>query len=577
MAQAKIEFAISSWWGRSISATNDGAGPNAIEGKSDFTFRKITTDWMNLVDNPYPNLRWTIYYEKEAGANPTATEIAADLTYINDNYVNQPSFLKVNGRPVIFVYGEGSDTCPMVDRWLQARAQSGVNFYIVLKLFSGYTNCASQPDSWHEYAPANRSGNYSTYSSFISPGFWKIGSSVQLTRNLTEFDAAAATMAAANTKWKLVQTWNEWGEGTSVEPGVQVQQTTSGTASLATNGAPFEDKYIQVLSQRLPALQAGTGANGAQVATPTPVPTQAKTATPVPTQIKTNTPVPTAVTTATPTSVPTVFIILMENHNWNQIKGSASAPYINSLLTQGAHAEAYFNPPGLHPSEPNYLWLEAGTNFGITNDNNPSSNHQSSTQHLTTLLGAANISWKSYQEDIAGNVCPLTNTGLYAPKHNPMVFFDDVTGVNNPLSANCIAHVRPYTELPTDLTGGKVANYNFITPNLCNDMHDSSGCATTDSVKNGDNWLKQAIPSILASNAYKNGGIVFITWDEGEGGDGPIGMIVLSSNAKIGYSNTIRYIHSSTLRTLQELFGVQPLLGDAAKSSCKVRNVELWV
>src|SRR5438552_5244444 len=72
---------------------------------------------------------------------------------------------------------------------------------------------------------------------------------------------------------------------------------------------------------------------------------------------------------ALPISAPTVFLIVMENHNWNQINGSASAPYINSLLTQGAHAEAYYNPPGLHPSEPNYLWLEAGTNFGITNDN----------------------------------------------------------------------------------------------------------------------------------------------------------------------------------------------------------------
>ena len=62
----------------------------------------------------------------------------------------------------------------------------------------------------------------------------------------------------------------------------------------------------------------------------------------------------------------------------------------------------------------------------------------------------------------------------------------------------------------------------------------------------------------------KNGGTVFITWDEGEGGDGPIGMIVLSPDAKgAGYSNTIHYTHSSTLRTLQEIFGVTPLLGGA--------------
>jgi hypothetical protein len=72
------------------------------------------------------------------------------------------------------------------------------------------------------------------------------------------------------------------------------------------------------------------------------------------------------------------------------------------------------------------------------------------------------------------------------------------------------------------------------------------------------------LPPILNSQAYKDGGIIFITWDEGEGGDGPIGMIVLSPDAKgAGYSNSIHYTHSSTLRTLQEIFGVTPLLGGA--------------
>jgi len=266
----------------------------------------------------------------------------------------------------------------------------------------------------------------------------------------------------------------------------------------------------------------------------------------------------------TPAQPTTVFLIVMENHNWSQIKGNKTAPYINSLLTQGAHAEAYYNPPGLHPSEPNYLWLEAGTNFGVTNDQAPAVNHQASTAHLTAFLNLAGIPWKSYQEDIVGNVCPLVNQGLYAVRHNPLVYFDDLTGGNNPLSATCIAHQRPYTELASDLITGMVARYNYIIPNLCNDMHNSSGCATNNAVKNGDDWLKQAIPPILASSAYKNGGIIFITWDEGANSDGPLGMIVLSPYAKIGYSNTIHYTHGSTLRTLQELFGVKPLLGDAA-------------
>src|SRR5689334_15094241 len=152
--------------------------------------------------------------------------------------------------------------------------------------------------------------------------------------------------------------------------------------------------------------------------------------------------------TSTPTSTQTtVFLIVMENHNWSQIKGSKSAPYINSLLSQGAYAEAYYNPPGLHPSEPNYLWLEAGTNFGVKDDKTPDVNHQASTKHLTTMLDAANITWRSYQEDIAGDACPLENKDLYAPKHNPMIFFDDVTNKNDPNSDYCISHVRPFIDL----------------------------------------------------------------------------------------------------------------------------------
>jgi hypothetical protein len=77
------------------------------------------------------------------------------------------------------------------------------------------------------------------------------------------------------------------------------------------------------------------------------------------------------------------------------------------------------------------------------------------------------------------------------------------------------------------------------------------------------------MPAILNSQAYKNGGALFITWDEGESGsDGPIGLIVLSPYAKgNGYSNTIHYTHSSMLRTLQEIFGVSPYLGDAANAT----------
>jgi hypothetical protein len=267
--------------------------------------------------------------------------------------------------------------------------------------------------------------------------------------------------------------------------------------------------------------------------------------------------------------VQSVFVILLENHNWADFKGSADAPFINgTLLPLASHCEQYFNPPGLHPSEPNYLWLEAGTNFGIFDDNDPAINHQNTTNHLAAQLSRAGISWKAYLEDIAGDVVPLTEINGYATKHNPFVFFDDVTGTNNPYDAFGLAHNRPYSELSSDLTNNSVARYNFITPNLCNDGHNSC-LPQYNPVRQTDDWLASEVPKILTSAAYSNNGAIFITGDEGEGGcDGPIGMIVLSPLARgAGYGNGIPYTHSSFLRTMQEIFNVSPWLGDAANAA----------
>jgi phosphatidylinositol-3-phosphatase len=257
-----------------------------------------------------------------------------------------------------------------------------------------------------------------------------------------------------------------------------------------------------------------------------------------------------------------VFIILMENHNWSSIRGSANAPFINNtLLPLASYCEQYYNPPHLHPSEPNYLWLEAGTNFGILNDNPPANNHQSTTNHLVTQLNNAGISWKTYQENITGATCPTTDAPPYYVKHNPFAFFDDV------VSGNCTSVMRPFTELAGDIANHTLAHYNFITPNICNDMHNS--CAPTNNpVKQGDNWLAANLPVILNSAAYQNNGLIMITFDEGTGtSDGPIAMIVLSPFAKGGgYHNSIHYTHSSTLRTLQKIFDVRPLLGGAANA-----------
>src|SRR5277367_1060731 len=109
--------------------------------------------------------------------------------------------------------------------------------------------------------------------------------------------------------------------------------------------------------------------------------------------------------------IKTVWVIVMENQDWVSIRGSKSAPYINeTLLPQASYADQYYNPPRVHPSLPNYLWMEAGTSFGIADDRSPLINSQSTTQHLVTLLKNApngGISWRTYQENISGKDCPL--------------------------------------------------------------------------------------------------------------------------------------------------------------------------
>jgi len=277
-------------------------------------------------------------------------------------------------------------------------------------------------------------------------------------------------------------------------------------------------------------------------------------------------------------AIKTVFVIVMENHSWSTIKASSSAKYINdTLLKDGAHAEHYSTPPGNHPSEPNYIWLEAGDNLGITTDDDPATNHQpATTDHLTAQLDKAGISWKSYVENIDAGACPLASNGLYGAKHTPQLFFDDVTDKNSEKSQKCIDHIRPYGELTGDLNSNKVARYNFITPNLCNDMHGEvlgTTCQAlfSDTIKLGDKWLSTEIPKIQSSQAYKDGGVIFVVWDEGdeslgsEAEDGPIPFFVLSPLAKKGYSAPTEFTHSSMLRTVETIFGV-PFLRDANKA-----------
>ena len=253
-----------------------------------------------------------------------------------------------------------------------------------------------------------------------------------------------------------------------------------------------------------------------------------------------------------------VFTVVMENHSRSDILGAKDAPFINSLAAQNAVAAGYVDN-FVHPSEPNYIWMVSGQNFGILDDAAPIDHHISSRSHIADQLEMQGVSWKAYMESM-GAPCGLTSNYPYEPKHDPFVYFDDVNGWDGKTfqpSPRCNAHVVDYTELDRDLAAGTVPKYVFITPNMKDDMHDGS-------VAQGDAWLAQELPKILASDAFNHGGVVFLTWDEGNNQADDPPMIVISPNAKRGLVSQTTFNASSYLKTVQKMMGLEMLPCDTA-------------
>jgi len=263
----------------------------------------------------------------------------------------------------------------------------------------------------------------------------------------------------------------------------------------------------------------------------------------------------------------TVFFVLMARQPWSAIEGSASAPYVNgTLLHAGAHATAYYAAPAQDAlSLPNVLWLEAGQDFGFTRNVAPPGNTSATKNHLVDQLEAAGVTWKAYVQGATAGQCPIADNPPMRTWHVPFVYFDDVVG--NPASTaakRCVQHVVPIADLAADLASGAAPRYAFVVPDFCHDMHDD--CNTGDRIRQGDDWLAAAVPPILASKTYAAGGAVLVAWDYTDTGYLPIGMIALSPKARAGYASPTKHTTSSTLRTLQRIFGTSPYLGDAANA-----------
>jgi hypothetical protein len=302
---------------------------------------------------------------------------------------------------------------------------------------------------------------------------------------------------------------------------------------------------------------SGTSAKLAHPSAPTPTtsaPTTRAHTTPARTTRAHATPVPTTPARTTPTvaepcrgSPPParwsrVVWIVMENRGLDQVEGSPEAPYLNRLGGECGLATDY--SAVAHPSLPNYIALTSGSTQGIADDAGPDV-HPLAAPSIFGLLGSG---WRALEESMPAP-CDRESAGEYAVKHNPAAYY-------TALASRCATQDVPLTD-PPDLS----APFTFVTPNLCDDMHDCSTAA-------GDAWLAREVPEILASPEYRSGGTaLFVTWDENDAGGTLVPLYVVAPSVPPGERVVSPVDHYSLLRTTEEMLGLAPLLGRAATAA----------
>lgn len=312
------------------------------------------------------------------------------------------------------------------------------------------------------------------------------------------------------------------------------------------------------------------------------------------------------------------FVIMMENHGYQQILGNANAPFISRYARRANLATNYFAVG--HPSLTNYLEIVGGSNFGVTSDNYPNWHHGPNNPNLVNpivgtgmdvatpadtapsnvaipsayytaasigdQLAASGMHWKSYQEDLPATGADKVNYSdgvfsnldttvdqskiqkLYAVKHNPFAYFDSVQRGDNP--NNTLANVVGFDGLDglyADLRAGTLPQLSLIAPNQCHDMHGAAGGSAfcTDeaaTIRIGDESLEKLIVAIKNSRAWHEGNnALFVVWDENDYSATPnqVVMIVDSNFGVKGTQSNKPYSHFSLLKTLEASFGLRCL------------------
>ena len=230
-----------------------------------------------------------------------------------------------------------------------------------------------------------------------------------------------------------------------------------------------------------------------------------------------------------------VFVIVLENASSQQ---ALQQPYISSLADRYSVATNYHDLG--EPSLPNYLAMTSGSTWGITDNEF----HSLPATGIGNQLTRARVSWKAYMEGFTGDC--FDSPYPYALKHNPFPYY----------GGECPPNVVPMTDLVTDLNG-HTPWLSWITPGLCNDGHDCG-------VRTADRWLSRVVPQITSSAAWRKDGVLFITWDESDTGDGQVALLVAAP--KMRGEITTRLDHFALLATISDLMRV-PRLGLAKQAN----------
>ncbi|MCU1564733.1 MAG: phosphoesterase [Arthrobacter sp.] len=300
-----------------------------------------------------------------------------------------------------------------------------------------------------------------------------------------------------------------------------------------------------------------------------------------------------------------VFVINLENKGYDKVWGpDSAASYLSKTLrAQGVLLSQYYGIA--HNSNPDYLAQISGQGSNeMTRNDCPTYApfqqkgttepgqvqgtgcvYPASVPTVAGQLSSAGKTWKGYMEDMQ-SPCqhPVLGTkddhqsakvgDQYATRHNPFVYFEAITS-----SPECQQNVVDFTHLSRDLKSADTTpNLSYITPNLCNDGHDTP-CVdgSPGGLESADNWLRQQVPAILDSQAFKQDGVLVITFDEADGhtsgpsgvpggtAGGRVGALVLSPFTQGGTTTDRMYNHYSLLASIEDIFSL-PRIGHAGAS-----------